>query len=287
VFTLSPYIRLMRLHQPTGIWLLLIPCLWGMSFADLTRVVDMYMVLLFTVGAVVMRGAGCVVNDIIDRDLDDKVERTKKRPIASGELSVKQACVLLGVLLLAGLMVLLQLSKLSIIIGFMSAILVVVYPFMKRVFHFPQLVLGITFNMGALISWAAMQEEISQQSLLLYLSCLCWTLGYDTIYAHQDRRDDIKAGIKSTAVLLGDFTKPFVALFYAITWGLLVYVGFLQGYGFGFYLMMLPAALHLGWQVYKVNLANPRSCMSVFKSNTVFGIIVLAAILLQKSLILP
>jgi 4-hydroxybenzoate polyprenyltransferase len=275
----------MRLHQPTGIFLLLWPCLWAIGLADRSSIVNLSYLILFTVGAVVMRGAGCIINDMIDRDIDKKIERTKARPLASGELSIKQASVLLGLLLVTGLVVLLELSRLAILLGLIASLLVVIYPFMKRFVYWPQLILGFTFNMGALIGWATVTGTLTEEAFFLYAACLCWTLGYDTIYAHQDKKDDQKAGVKSTAVLLQDFTKPFVAFIYAAMWGLLVWVGFRLGYGFLFYALMLPAAALLAWQVYRVDLDNPRDCMRIFKSNTILGAVVFGAILLQKAFI--
>ena len=280
----SPYIRVMRLHQPVGIWLLLWPCLWAVALASRHTMPPLDLLLLFAAGAIVMRSAGCIINDIVDKDIDVKVERTKIRPIAAGEISVKAAIVLTGVLMLIGLLILLEIGGLAVAIGFGSVILVGLYPFMKRVMPYPQLILAFTFNIGALMGWAAVTQAISVESLIFYASCMCWTMGYDTIYAHQDVRDDRKAGIKSTAVTFGKYSRSFIALFYALMVLLMAYTGLRIGFGLPFFLGMLWVAAHLGWQVYTVDLDNPRDCLRVFRSNTILGAIVFAAIMLEKIL---
>lgn len=278
----SPYIRVMRLHQPVGIWLLLWPCLWAVALASRHTMPPIDLLLLFAAGAIVMRSAGCIINDIIDKDLDVKVERTKMRPIAAGEISVKSAIVLTCALLFIGLLILLQIGGLAVAIGFGSVFLVGLYPFMKRLMPYPQLVLAFTFNIGAIMGWAAITQTLSLETLLLYMACMCWTMGYDTIYAHQDVRDDRKAGIKSTAVTFGSYSRSFIALFYAGMVLLLAYTGLRVGFGLPFFAGILLVAAHLGWQVYSVDLDNPRDCLRVFRSNTILGGLVLAAIMLEK-----
>lgn len=239
-------------------------------------------IVLFAVGAIVMRGAGCVINDIIDREIDKKVERTKSRPLASGALSVREAYWLLTVLLVFGLIILVELPFLAIILGVLSLAPVAAYPYMKRMFVWPQLFLGFTFNMGALIGWAAATNSLNVPAFALYAACICWTLGYDTIYAHQDKADDEKIGVKSTAVALKEYTRIMVSLFYLAMIILLMLAGTLQNVGGFFYYSLIPAALHLAWQIKTVNLDDPASCLRRFASNSWFGWIIFAGIVAEK-----
>ena len=212
-----PYMRLIRADRPIGTWLLLLPCLWSVTMASgavLGVRPDPWYVLLFAVGAFVMRGAGCVVNDLWDRDIDGQVARTALRPIASGEVTVKQALIFLGCLLLVGLCVLLQFNTAAITMGVASLGLVAVYPLMKRITYWPQAFLGITFNWGALLAWAAVEGSVGWPAILMYVAGFFWTLGYDTVYGHQDKEDDLMVGVKSASIKLGRNTKPFGALFY-------------------------------------------------------------------------
>jgi 4-hydroxybenzoate polyprenyltransferase len=273
----------MRLQSPIGIYLLFWPCAWAVAFASRGGI-EWGLVLLFLAGSIVMRSAGCVINDIIDRKIDAEVERTKDRPLASGELSVRQAVVLLGILLFLGLLIVLQLNTEAILVAVCSLLLVVIYPFSKRFIYWPQLVLAFTFNIGALVGWVAVRGELSIAAWFIYAAGIFWTLGYDTIYAHQDKRDDVKAGVKSTAVLLGEATKPFVALCYAAVVACLAYVGALYQFSVVFYMGVALVAVHLGWQVYRAQLDNPRDCMQKFCSNSVLGAIVFFTLVIEKLL---
>lgn len=280
---IHPYVRLMRLDKPIGTWLLLLPCWWGLAFsADYFP--NLWLMLLFAVGAVVMRGAGCVVNDLYDRKLDRLVLRTRERPLASGEVGVPKACVFLGVLLLVGLGVLLQFNRATIITGALSLVLVFVYPLMKRVTWWPQLFLGLAFNWGVLLGGCAITGEIDFPHILAYVAGIFWTLAYDTIYAHQDKADDVTAGIKSTALLFGEKSLRWVALFYALTLAFLALAGWSygdelgRGYGWG----LLVAACFAGVQLILWKPDDSENCARRFKDNRNFGLIVLAAIVLGK-----
>ncbi len=211
----NPYFQLMRLHQPIGIWLLLWPCYFSLALNS-QGIPSPLLLGLFALGAVVMRGAGCIINDICDREFDKQVERTKNRPLASGALTVRQALCLLAFLTLLAFMIALSLG-LSVIIWSAAALpLVVLYPLMKRITWWPQLFLGITFNWGVLVASVAVTGSIDLPSVLLYIGCMFWTLGYDTIYAHQDKADDMRIGVKSTALRLGKYSKIFVTICYSL-----------------------------------------------------------------------
>ena len=267
----SPYLRLMRLHQPAGIWLLFFPCAWAVVLAS-HKVFEWRILALFAIGAVLMRSAGCIINDIADRKFDAKVERTKTRPLASGELKVSQAVMLLFVLLFLSLIIAISLGKIVVLWAVLSLFPVVIYPLMKRVSWWPQLFLGLVFNWGALMGWAAVRGEIELPAILLYLGGIFWTLGYDTIYAIQDKTDDAKIGIKSTALRLGDKTKVFVAIFYvaAISCFSLASGGFF---------LLIPAAIHAVWQVYFLDINSQISARKMFLSNIWFGALVLLGML--------
>jgi 4-hydroxybenzoate polyprenyltransferase len=278
-----PYARLARLDRPIGTWLLLFPCWW--SFALAARPggwPDLWLMILFGIGALVMRGAGCTVNDIVDRDLDARVARTATRPLASGRLTLTQALAFLGLQLAIGLVILLQLSATAIWLGVASLILVAVYPFMKRITWWPQAFLGLTFNWGALMGWAAVRDEVAWPAVLLYAACLSWTLSYDTIYAHQDKEDDALIGVKSTALRLGAQTKAWLLRFDAAMLVLLVAAGAAAGLGWIYYLAVLGVAFHLRWQQSEVDLDDPKDCLAKFRSNRAVGWILLAGIVLGR-----
>jgi 4-hydroxybenzoate polyprenyltransferase len=279
-----PYVRLMRLDRPIGTWLLLFPCWWSLCLASPSLNGNtLFYAILFAIGAVVMRGAGCTVNDIADRDFDAQVERTRNRPIASNQISRKQAAIFLMALLLVGLVVLLQFPSFAVWVGIASLFLVFPYPLMKRITGWPQAWLGLTFNWGALLGWAAVKEEIQAPALLLYGAGLFWTLGYDTVYAHQDKDDDEMVGVKSTALTLGTATTQWMWGFYGLTLAGLIGAGLLVGLAWPFYPMMILAGLHLVWQITTVEIDDPDRCLMIFRSNRWFGWLVLAAILLGKS----
>ena len=283
-----PYLKLMRLDRPIGTWLLLLPCLWSIALAaPAGGLPDLWLMALFAVGALVMRGAGCTVNDIADRDFDGKVARTAGRPIPSGAVSVPQALLFLGLQLLTGLLILVQLNGVAVALGVGSLLLVGAYPFMKRITHWPQLWLGLTFNWGALLGWAAVTGGLHPAAVLLYVAGLFWTLGYDTIYAHQDKEDDVLIGVKSSALALGARTVPFLFVVYGLTAVLLVLAGWMTGIGWAFYPLALAACLHLLWQAVDVDIDDGADCLRKFKSNRVFGWLFLAAIVAGRVLQTP
>lgn len=267
----NPYVRLMRLHQPVGIWLLLWPCWWSLALAS-DGFPDIIMLTLFALGALVMRSAGCIINDIADRDFDRQVERTRARPLASGELTLRQAILLLTALLFLSLIVAVMLGASVVLWAALSLPLVATYPLMKRITWWPQLFLGLTFNWGALIGWVAMQGEIEWPAMILYAGGVFWTLGYDTIYAHQDKKDDARIGVKSTALRLGNKTKPVIFVFYTLSALLWLMAGAEA-------LLLVPVYAHFLWQILTVDLSSPVSCLSRFKSNMWLGLLIFIAFL--------
>lgn len=278
---LGPYIRLARLDRPIGTWLLLFPCLWSIALAELAlgQTPDPGLYLLFALGAVVMRAAGCTINDIFDRDFDGRVARTATRPLPSGEISLRQALLFLAGLLAVGLLILVQLSTTAIWLGVASLALVVPYPLMKRITWWPQAWLGLTFNWGALMGWAAVADGLSWPALLLYAGGFFWTLGYDTIYAHQDKEDDALIGVKSSALWLGERTRPWTAIFYVITLLLFTAACWMAGAGWLAYLGLLAAGLHFGWQVKALDIDDPGNCLLRFRSNRFVGWLFLTGII--------
>lgn len=282
-----PYLRLSRLDRPIGSWLLLIPCWWSAALAAVAAhaaVPGLWRLALFFIGAFAMRGAGCTWNDIVDRDLDKSVERTASRPIPSGQVSVRQAAAFLVLQALVGLAVLLSFNGFTIGLGVASLIIVAVYPFMKRITYWPQIVLGLAFSWGALMGWAAAFCRLDLPALLLYAGSISWVIGYDTIYAHQDREDDALIGIKSTALLFGPRTKPMLALFYGVAVVLLGAAGYTAGAGLVFALGLVAFAAHLGWQIARLDIADPDNCLAVFKSDRDAGLILFAGLLLDAAL---
>ena len=280
-----PYARLMRLDRPIGTWLLLLPCWWGLALGwqatgKALPVLDLlWLYVLFSVGATVMRGAGCTINDLWDREFDRKVARTMDRPIASGAISVKQAFAFLGLQLGAGLLILLQLNETCWLLGVLVLLLVVTYPLFKRITYWPQFVLGLTFNWGALMGWAAVTGDIQLANSVLYLAGIVWTLGYDTIYAHQDKEDDVLIGVKSSALALGARTVPFLWIVYPLTLAGIAASGALIGLGWPFYLVLAAAGAQLVWQIRTIDIDDPKGCLLRFQSNRYFGWIVTLAIL--------
>lgn len=272
----NPYLRLMRIHQPVGIWLLMWPCWWAVALAS-EGLPSPYLLALFAIGAVLMRSAGCIVNDIADREFDKHVERTKHRPLASGELSLMQALMLLAVLLLCSLAIAMLLGKMVVMWALLSLPLIVTYPLMKRISWWPQLFLGFTFNWGALMGWAAVRGGVDMPAILLYAGGIFWTLGYDTIYAHQDKKDDTRVGIKSTALKLGENTKPVVGAFYIAAIALWMAAGVTAGRGIFTVVLLLGALAHFLWQVKAVKLNEPACCRLMFMSNTTLGWLIFAA----------
>ena len=272
-----PYLRLARADRPIGAWLLLWPSWWSLALAN-PRTSHLPYFALFFVGAFVMRAAGCVFNDIVDRDIDKRVERTRGRPLASGRVSLPMAILFLGLLVLIGLVILLQFNKFTIILGVASLALVAIYPFMKRVTYWPQAVLGLTFNWGALMGWSAATGGLAPAAIAVYIAGFFWTMGYDTIYAHQDKEDDEMIGVKSAALVLGERTMPWVTGFYSLTILFMGLAGALANLGVLFYVVLAIAAAHLAYQIFRVDIHDPDTCLAAFRSNKFFGWIVFAAI---------
>jgi 4-hydroxybenzoate polyprenyltransferase len=278
-----PYLRLMRVDRAIGTWLLLLPCLWSVSLASHALAgspPDPWYVVLFSVGAFVMRGAGCVVNDLWDRDIDGKVARTAGRPIASGEIKVRSALAFLAGLLLVGLLILLQFNAPTIVLGVASLGLVAVYPLMKRITYWPQAFLGLTFNWGALLAWASVEGGVGWPALLIYAAGFFWTLGYDTVYGHQDKEDDVLVGVMSSSIKLGRNTRPFVGLVYLLTVLLLSLAGGAVDIGWFFYLMLGATAVQFAWQVATLDIDDPKNCLARFKSNRDVGLMIFLGALL-------
>ncbi len=282
-----PYLRLARLDRPIGSWLLLLPCWWSSALAAVAAsktAPSLLHLALFFVGAFAMRGAGCTWNDIVDRDLDGSVERTRSRPIPSGQVTVRQAIVFLVLQAAIGFLVLISFNKFTIALGVASLAIVAVYPFMKRVTYWPQTVLGLAFSWGALMGWAAAFARLDPPACLLYAGSIAWVIGYDTIYAHQDRDDDALIGIKSTALLFGERTKPMLSLFYALAVILIGAAGVMAGGGPVFALGLAVFAAHLAWQVVRLDIADPDLCLALFKSDRNAGLILFAGLLLDAAL---
>ncbi|HEX3487497.1 MAG TPA: 4-hydroxybenzoate octaprenyltransferase [Micropepsaceae bacterium] len=279
----QPYLRLMRLDRPIGAWLLYWPCVFGLALGAAAaggRFPDPVYVILTGIGAVVMRGAGCTYNDIVDRDYDARVARTRGRPIPSGAVSVKQAWAFAIAQALIGFLVLLSFNRFAILLGIGSLFLVVCYPFMKRVTWWPQAWLGLTFNWGVPFGFAAATGTLTAPAYLFYAGCFFWTLGYDTIYAHQDKEDDILIGVKSSAIRLGARTMPWMYGFYAGAIGFMLAGGFTAGLGAAFAFAMLAPAAHLLWQLRRLDIDNPLLCLKLFKANRDTGALIAAALVI-------
>jgi len=278
----QPYLRLMRLDRPIGTWLLFWPCVFGLALGGMGRppdiAGDLRYTLLFAIGSVVMRGAGCTYNDIVDRDIDAAVARTRGRPLPSGAVSVKGAWIFLALQFATGLVVLLQFNRFSIVLGAASLILIAIYPFMKRITWWPQAWLGLTFNWGALLGFAAKTGHLAPPAFLLYSACFFWTLGYDTIYAHQDKEDDALIGVKSTARLFGGRSRVWIGIFYLAT--LLLLFAAAPSHPWPLTVLLLIAGAHLVWQVRHLDIDDPERCLRLFRANRDTGAIIAAAYLL-------
>ena len=281
-----PYLYLARLDRPIGTWLLLLPGWWtimagsgGLSgWAGSGAGIKWKAFLLFGIGAVLMRAAGCVINDLWDRKYDAHVERTTGRPLASGDLSPKQALFFLAGLLGLSLLILVQFNTLTILLGFLALVPVILYPLAKRFIFWPQAVLGLTFNFSALMGWTAVQYGLTPAAFLIFGGAFFWTMGYDTIYAHQDKEDDARLGLKSTALKLGARSREWVAGFYALSWLLLVCGIYAAGAGKWAVPALIPAGAHLIWQVESWDFDAPDNCLKRFRSNRDAGLLVLAGI---------
>ena len=277
-----PYVLLMRLDRPIGAWLLFLPGLWSILLARAAPGRSIGLVALFLAGAFVMRGAGCVVNDMWDRDMDRRVTRTAGRPLASGMIGMRRAALFLGALLAFGLAILLRLDPLAQWLGVASLALVASYPLAKRITWWPQLMLGFTFGWGAPMGFAAAAGHLNTTAGLLYAAAILWILGYDTIYAHQDREDDALVGVHSTARLFGARTKPFLAACYGGAMALLLAAGWRAGLSGWFDVAMAAPALGLGWQIVRLDIGDPGACLRLFHLNREVGLAVGAAILLGR-----
>ena len=277
-----PYALLMRLDRPIGSWLLFLPGLWAFAMVAPDWRQGLWLTALFGLGAVLMRGAGCVVNDLWDRDLDRQVERTAGRPLASGALRARHALVFLALVLAAALLILLQLNGAAQLLGVASLVPVVFYPLAKRVTDWPQAVLGVIFSWAAPMGYVAVTGGLDAAAFALWAAGFFWILGYDTIYAHQDREDDALVGIRSSALRLGDKTRPFLILCYGLTMGLLTQAGWLAGLAPWYLLgLALPGAM-LARQVIQLDIADPALCLRLFKANRDVGLAIAAAFLLGR-----
>ncbi len=284
---LVPYLRLARADRPIGFFLLALPCFWSVSLAARSigeAYPDPWLLVLFALGALVMRGAGCTYNDLVDRDLDAQVARTRGRPLPSGQVTPRAAFIFMVVLCLIGLAVLLSFNRTTIWLGLGVVPIVALYPFVKRFSHWPQAVLGLAFNWGALLGWPAVLGRLDWPPIVLYAGALAWTIGYDTIYAHQDREDDDLIGVKSTAIKFGRATKAWLAVLYAIAWFAIGAAGIMAHAGTAFLLVMMAAAAQLVWQVATLDIDDAENCLERFRSNRDFGAIVLAGILIDMAL---
>jgi 4-hydroxybenzoate polyprenyltransferase len=277
-----PYLRLSRFDRPIGSWLLLMPCWWSAALAagvahDIRQLP--VVVVLFFIGAFVMRGAGCTWNDITDRDLDAKVERTRSRPLPAGQVTVTQALAFLILQALIGLVVLLQFNRFAIMTGIASLLIVAIYPFMKRITWWPQVVLGLAFSWGALMGFAVILGRIDLTALVLYAGSIAWVIGYDTIYAHQDAEDDALIGVRSTARLFGARTHRALVAFYTLAVVLIGVALILAGVRWPAWIGLAAFALHLVWQVRRLDISDPALCLRIFKSNRDAGLLLFAGLL--------
>jgi 4-hydroxybenzoate polyprenyltransferase len=281
-----PYLRLARLDRPIGSWLLLMPCWWSVGLAGMhnDRFPSLWHIVLFFIGAFAMRGAGCTWNDLVDRDLDGRVERTRSRPIPSGQVTVAQATMFMVAQALVGFLVLIQFNHFTVATGIASLLVVVIYPFMKRITYWPQIFLGLAFSWGALMGWPAAFGRLDWPAIVLYAGSILWVIGYDTIYAHQDRDADLLIGIKSTALLFGERTPTMLATFYAGAIVLIAAAGFMAGGGIIFTIGIVGFAAHLAWQVSRLDIDDPVHCLVLFKSNRDAGLILFGAMLLETAI---
>ena len=283
---LNLFIELARLKKPIGFMLLFWPCSWGLTLAyDFSNDLNNYFfyLTLFFLGSVLMRSAGCIVNDISDKEFDKKVERTKNRPIASNKISIKLAIFYTIILCLLAFLVLINFNNLTIILALGSMPLAFTYPLMKRFTYWPQLFLGITFNYGLVLGWTATQNEINVVPVIFYLGAIFWTLGYDTIYGFQDIKDDEIIGVKSTSIKFKKNPKLFLLLCYLSFISSLIIVSFIMNFSYLFYIILLISMIHLlFFQVYRLNFRDPKNCFKIFKSNNLLGFFILINLFLGK-----
>jgi 4-hydroxybenzoate polyprenyl transferase len=277
--------RLARLNKPTGIWLLFLPCLFGIFFSvkklpnsetyEVIKIIS-----LFLAGSIIMRSAGCVINDLLDQKFDEKVDRTKSRPLAAKTVSRRNAVMFLGILLFLGLLILIQFNLATIISGFLALALVATYPLMKRITYYPQVFLGITFNFGILMSCLAMKQNISVSVIALYFGTIIWTVIYDTIYAYQDIDDDLQIGVKSTAIKFQKNPRKILTILNFLLFLTFAFVGWKESFGSGYFLAILVADLFLNQKIQNCDFDNPQKCLKNFKANIWVGILILTAIIL-------
>jgi 4-hydroxybenzoate polyprenyl transferase len=282
---LKLFIQLTRLNKPIGYMLLFWPCLWGLTIAyDFKSNLDTYFfyLVLFFIGSILMRSAGCIVNDIVDRNYDKKVLRTKNRPIASEKISVKLGFFYVSFLCLSALVVLLQFNKLTVFFALASMPLAFTYPYMKRFTYWPQLFLGITFNYGLLLGWISVQENLSLKPIIFYIGAIFWTLGYDTIYGYQDIKDDEIIGVKSTSIKFKNNPKKFLSLCYVITLISIISIGLSMNFNNFYFLFLILPAMHLFFQIKILNTKDDNSCLKIFKSNNMLGLIIFINLLIGK-----
>ena len=283
---MKKYIRLMRLDKPIGIFLLFWPCAWGLALANVDQINNLLFVkylILFFIGSILMRSAGCVYNDIIDRKIDIKINRTKNRPIATGLISLSSAWILILILVSFSLIILFQFNLTSIIFGLSSTFLVLLYPFMERITYWPQLFLGLTFNWGIILGWLVMKNEFSPLPFILYLSAVLWTLGYDTIYGLQDIKDDLAIGIKSTSIKFQKKIKPFLFIVYFLSFVLILLVLSLLNANLLTYIFSLGAGAILLYQVNNCYQKNNLNYSKLFTLNTYYGLSIFILLLLIKN----
>ena len=281
------FVSLFRLNKPIGIFLLFWPCAWSLTMTQ-WFVVNNYLfikyLILFFIGSIIMRSAGCVYNDIVDKKIDLKVQRTKKRLIASEKISIQTAWLSILFLIIPALIILFQFNNFSKILGLSSGLLIITYPFMKRITFWPQLFLGFTFNWGVLLGWSVFFENITLETIILYMTGVFWTLGYDTIYALQDKVDDLKIKVKSTAIKFGHDIKNFLFFCYISSIALLVALGLLTGRSFIYFILITIAALHLAFQVIiiqKIKSNNKDKIQKIFNSNNSFGLLIFLTFFLE------
>jgi len=280
------FIELTRLNKPIGYFLLFWPCMWGLTIAyDFSTDLKKYFFysFLFLAGSILMRSAGCIVNDITDRNFDKKVERTKNRPIASGKVSVIRASIYSVTLCAIAFLVLINFNYYTIYMALISMPLAFTYPLMKRFTYWPQLFLGITFNYGLVLAWISIKNDITLVPIIFYVGAIFWTLAYDTIYGYQDIKDDEIIGVKSTSIKFKQNPKVFISISYSIFIAMLIMVGILMEFKIFFFAILVLSILHLlFYQVYKLNISNPENCLDKFKSNNYLGLLILITILIGK-----
>ena len=284
---ISIFFELTRLKKPIGYMLLFWPCAWGLTIAyDFQNGFENYIlyIFLFFSGAVLMRSAGCIVNDVIDKNYDQKVERTKNRPLASNKISIRSALIIAVILCLLAFLILINFNNLTIILAICSMPFAFTYPLMKRFTYWPQLFLGLTFNYGLLLGWISIQEEISFIPLIFYFGAIFWTLGYDTIYGYQDIKDDEIIGVKSTSIKFKNSPKTFISVCYFLFFLSLILIGYFMNFNNLYYLLLIIPFFHLFfYQIINLDIDNNNSCHQKFKSNNILGLIIFLTVLIEKN----